>query len=268
MITDCLDYIDNFISTNFESFKNKFIVFCWSGGKDSTALLFLLSHVIKKKSLALNVVLVPFPNAVFDYKGLDETLQYWKNLGIEVMVLQHKYLDPNNVPYLKMCTECKKVRRLVLEQYFLDVADLKNTSIITGHNLWDLAAYLVEMMLSQLVNNPKNNMKTKEERYLEVMNKFLPCYHHSVGPTIIRPFITFSDFDIDSVIKTYDIPDPFPFISQPCPWLEQRKRMLHKYFKTMKLDFSSEKIMEFVRESFRFPTKEDFSKLPFLTYIL
>ena len=244
------------------------LVLCWSGGKDSTALLLLMASYKRKKKLPLTVLMVPYPKITINEDGRKETLQFWEKNGISIRVLDHNYPDPENLPKHEICAQCKEIRRKVLVERYFQSCDLTKTIIATGHNSWDLVAYLIEVIISRLASSSTSHEIGSYHRYLEVMNKFLPVYHAKDGPTIIRPMLHLGDDDALSVINQEYAPFPFSFIPDPCPWLEQRKRILHNYFQSMGTKFKLENLIRYAEEVCELPNIEMYSELPFQTYLL
>ncbi len=244
------------------------LVLCWSGGKDSTALLLLLAAYKRQKNFPLTVLMVPYPKATINEDGRKETLQYWESQGISIRVLDHNYPDPVDLPKHAVCLKCKEIRRKVLiEQYFRSY-DLSRIIVATGHNSWDLAAYLIEVTISHWGYCSTSPTTRSYERYLEVMNKFIPVYRVKKGPTLIRPMLKLGDHDTLDVIARSKVTFPFSFVPYPCPWLEQKKRILHKYFQDMGMRFKLENLMLYAKKMGGIPRVGEYSKLPFQTYLL
>jgi len=256
--------LNSFMKKNIEVIKGKKIVICWSGGKDSTVLLSLMATWSKKAGVPLTVLMVPYPNSIINNDGRTETLDYWERKNINISVLQHDNCDPDNVPMHLACNKCKEIRRSVLINQYFQQHELANIILVTGHNAWDLAAYALELITKKF-NSDKN---IYYERKLEVMNKFLPIYHHKNGPTFIRPLLSLSDKHFEKIIKQENIPFPFSYIPHKCPWLRQRKRLLQKYFTHLNIEFSYDKLFKYTERIIEFPSIDEYAMLPFETYIL
>lgn len=260
--------IDEFLRDHPVIGKDSELTICWSGGKDSTALLLLMADHAKLKKLPLTVLMVPYPRATINEDGRKKTLQYWENQGVSVRVLDHNYPDPDNLPRHAVCAKCKEVRRKVLAEQYFQSRDLRKMVIATGHNSWDLAAYLIEVTTIRLASNSTSHDSGRYHRYLEVMNKFLPVYPAKDGSTIIRPMLNLGDDDVLSVIRQKKPPFPFSFVPNPCPWFEQRKRILQNYFRSMHIKFKFEDLLQYATEVCGLPKLEEYSRLPFQTYLL
>jgi|SRR3972149_6307155 len=271
-----IDVQSFFLQNLIEDFFNKYniikdnckVIVCWSGGKDATTLLSLMAEYKKKvRNFPLTALMVPYPKTIVRKEHQEETIKYWENLGVQVEILDHNYPDPGTFPKQEICPKCKEIRRNVLVEQYFQYCDLSKTIIATGHTSWDLAAYIIELTISRLASGSASSEIGSYERYLEVMNKFLPVFHFKNGPTLIRPLLRLGDDDVFRVILEKRIPFPFSFIPDPCPWRKQRKRVFQNYFQEIELKFDIENLNKYVREVFKIPKSEEYHKLPYYSFL-
>jgi len=123
-----------------------------SGGKDSITLLQLLSEIRKTINYDLYVLHVDL--GIGEYSKSSRTLveSYTKQLGFSIIILELKkilgYTIPEIAKKLKRppCSVCGIIKRYLFNATAIE---LKATALATGHNLDDIATFILKEFLAQ-----------------------------------------------------------------------------------------------------------------------
>ena len=124
-----------------------------SGGKDSLAVLYILSKICNKRKIKITAILID--EGIKDYR--DKTIKTAKKVCKELKIKLNIYsfkkefgktLDKMKKPH--PCSTCGVLRRYLLNKY---AKKLKITKLATGHNLDDEAQSII-------MNFFKRNIKT------------------------------------------------------------------------------------------------------------
>ena len=166
--------------------KDKILVAC-SGGKDSTAVLFIL------KKLGYNVQAITVDALIGKYtkENLENIRSFCKLLGIKLHVISFRNEFGRSLCFmrqslsskgvkLRSCTICGTLRRYLINRA---AKRLKADYVVTGHNLDDEAQ---AVMMNLLRNNlevgsrsgPKTGLKRKEKKK-SFVQRAKPLYYCS-----------------------------------------------------------------------------------------
>lgn len=239
--------------------KNKTVLVCFSAGKNSSAMLFLLNKYRQEKNFPLKVILFKYPFHV--YNELDAKITYWKKQGITIDVLTPSVTDSALNKAKNACVWCKQIRRKLFKEYVKEEKlNLQDVVLATGHGLWDLNAYLAEIQ-----SWPKEKRTPQNERFLELTHRFFPKIKIKNEITFIRPCITINDTEIIELLKTESIPHQ----TVRCTFENTRpKRLLFKHFLAENLSFEYEETMTALKQLCNVPVQKDFEMLAFEKYLL
>ena len=244
---------------------NRDVYFLWSGGEDSTALLKLLIEAELHRKCRLMIVTIPFPQHVYYRENLSICKSYFEDLNIVFNVLYTNSFIDYATQHSKACEECKIARRTEFLGFYTPLCK-KNDVIVTAHNLSDLMAYYVELMIERL---SLEMWKQKSNRMLEVTNKFFKSYITERGVELYRPMLCFSQQEIKRVIshKTFDA-GKMNIVENKCLWADQRKRLLQEYFAKSGIVSDYSVVFKLLHDNFAIPTVNEFRELSFDTYLV
>lgn len=184
--------------------NDKVLVAC-SGGKDSTAVLYVLHKLgYRPEAITVDAVIGNYTK-----QNLDNLKKFCKTQNIKLHVISFREEFGYSLCYIKSilrskkynyssCTICGVLRRYLLNKYS---RKLKADKIATGHNLNDEAQ-------SILMNLFKNNLeilsKLSPETGVQKNNKFIPR---------IKPLYLIPEEDVEKYSHLMN----FPVVYTPCP---------------------------------------------------
>ncbi len=245
------------------------ILFLFSGGKDATFGLKLLSEYIRESELDIRVeaLMITYPKHVYyTYAAIrndvfERSLDFWKDQGVDLKIVNPPVQDiQNNKAY--GCGECKKVRMSAVETFIRESGiDRKGAAIVTGYTLFDAHAYIQEFGLITNYSYQLDHNLLPEKK-----NKILNCLHKMriqetlpVGAKILRPLLIFKEDTIKHYLNANDI----PYIDVPCNVADYKpKRTIFKTLNEMSsdLNITYDGLMAFLkRNAVVFP--EDFQDI-------
>jgi tRNA(Ile)-lysidine synthase TilS/MesJ len=221
-----------------------------SGGKDSTAMSYLVKEYSKKrKDLKIEYLNVVFPQMVFgkDRKEINATVQ---NISKGLENFKSEAADTN---YAKLgvvqhpCLLCKEVRRKIIADII--AKEKKNRIIIaTAHNNYDLLAYFVEFfginpkdLAEQGLNYGQLQKISLKDEQLEHFSHFFPKLELNSGVVLIKPMLIFSRLGIEDMFCKINHISKAEFTTgcgiagflEHCPYAKERpKRVLFKFLST------------------------------------
>ena len=163
------------------------IVVGLSGGKDSTALLYNLFQIQKKKRLTEPIIALTIDEGIQDYRehGIKIASDFCKAHGVEHVVVSFKKEFGNSLDeiveikkqkgdYVYACNYCATIRRRLLND---GVKRLGGDVLAMGHNLTDLAeTYLMNVVSKrhQLIANQYPFKKDSDELKQFFVKKISP----------------------------------------------------------------------------------------------
>jgi uncharacterized protein (TIGR00269 family) len=245
------------IIENYDLFskKDKILVAC-SGGKDSTAVLYVL------KKFGYNVAAITVDALIGNYtkKNLSNLKEFCNEEGIKLHIISFRNEFGSSLCYLKSilyrkgvklnsCTICGVLRRYLLNKYS---RKLKASVIVTGHNMDDESQ-------SVLMNLFKNNLellarlgpKTGVSNFKHFVPRVKPLY-----------------FVSEKEVKKYSKKMKFPVNYDPCPcrgnsYRNNIRKLLDKYEKVnvnvkKNIIDSFLKMMPFLKKKFKVSEKPNF----------
>ena len=232
------------------------IIFLFSGGKDATLGLYFLQKYIKEQSLEINIetILVTYPlHCYFTESGSEaECFVALKNYWFEQDVVFHVFvpetsdIDPDDA---LACKTCKVTRKNFIDKFLNNIDNKERTAIMTGYTLYDVLAFLDEILL--ITNYDLKNYKQKSP---EIVNRVENCLHKmSVrealpnGFRMIRPLVGFGEEDIRLCNKELDL----PFSTVSCE--AAKVKLKRQYFKVLDLanptsNTTHDGVMNFLKE--------------------
>lgn len=222
-----------------------------SGGKDSTAMSYLLREYAKKrKDLEIEYLNVVFPQMVFgkNKKEISTTVKKiskgLKNFTSRTAETGYEQLGLTAKP----CLLCKQVRRKIIAE-IIAKGNKKNIIIATAHNNYDLLAYFAEFfgisnkeLAEKGINYEQlQNIKLKDEQ-LEHFSHFFPKLELDSGIVLIKPMLVFGRPEIEDMFcRMFNLKKPvfttgcgIAGFLEPCPYAKERpKRVLFNFLSTL-----------------------------------
>lgn len=257
-----------FIENNQLIDPSKKVIITWSSGKDSTVLMDLLLKYRGEVSFEMEAVNVPFPQHVYNKDETNNIIAYWGKNGIKLTVLEVDISEEQIKNAKEPCVECKNIRRKILKESFFNRFNLNEIIIVSGHTLWDLAAYLFERTTGICSDNALLSELHDNTRIIEIENKFYPKFIHASGATLIRPLSFINESELVSYIANHKLPYPSIYAPNACNYkLDRRKRIFIEYFDFARPNFQYELIKKFFEKNINYTNQEDFNSLEMETHI-
>jgi tRNA(Ile)-lysidine synthase TilS/MesJ len=245
----------------------------YSGGKDSSLVLYFIQKAADEFGFRFETHAVPFPKHVLTADETEKLNRYWQEKGVriiwhEVSVQDEKLKDAADRKIMP-CMICNQTKKEVLMNFFKESRmPLNQTVIIVNYSLWDLASATMEHILGGIYRDEKKvhrfKEKTSRERFIETSQRFYPLLTIDKGLTIFKPLITYNDQDILQAIQQLRI----PVTSTTCRFHEYRpKRWFAKYYHAMELQFDYDSVLAFAKESLQLPDISYFEKIDLKKYL-
>jgi len=160
--------------------KDKILVAC-SGGKDSTAILYLL------KKLGYNLVALTIDVSIGNYskKNLENIRDYCKEWKIKLIEPSFRKEFGHSLCYIKSLLHSKEVKLRscaicgILKRYIINktARKIKATKVVTGHNLDDEAQnYLMNIFRNNLSINARLGPRSGLIRDIKFVPRVKPLY--------------------------------------------------------------------------------------------
>ena len=235
-----------------ESFADNRVLLSFSGGKDSSLALYLISKASKEFGFDFETHAGVFPIHRYPDSEKKRLEAYWKKH--EVDIIWHKFLETDE--RIKNadnpCHSCQKIRKKLLKNFISEeIHDLEKLVLIVSFSLWDIVGYSVEHLLADKFQNGTGKHKIeKNKRFTETAQRFYPLIRMKEGYRVFRPLIQSNGSDIIATIKKRSIPS----LSIPCEFRDFRpKRVLEAYYEKMGLHFDYMNVLNFAKNSFDLP---------------
>lgn len=274
-MTDCLDYAAwrNDHERILAGLKDKRVLMTYSGGKDSSLILYFIQKAADEFGFSFETHALPFPQHVFTAHEREKLNRYWQEKGVPI--IWHEVSVPDEALQdaldrkITPCMLCNQTKKEVLLNFFKKSRlPLNQTVIIVNYSLWDLVSATVEHILGGVYRDEKKverfKGKTPGERFIETSQRFYPLLTINHGLTIFKPLITYNDQDILQAIQKYRI----PVTSITCRFHEHRpKRWFAKYYHAMDLQFDYASVLAFAEGSLQLQDISYFEKIDLKKYL-
>jgi tRNA(Ile)-lysidine synthase TilS/MesJ len=259
--------------TTLEGLQDKHVLMTYSGGKDSSLILYFIQQAADEFGFNFETHAVPFPAHVLTAEETDKLSGYWQEKGIQIIwhpisVVDDKLKDAVDRK-ISPCMVCNQTKKEVLTKFFKESQlPLNQTVIIVNYSLWDLVSATVEHILGGIYRVDKEvdtfKGKTPRERFIEISQRFYPLLTINRGLTVFKPLIKYNDQDILAAIQKYGI----PVTSTTCRFHEYRpKRWFAKYYHAMGLRYDYESVLAFAKESLQLPEMSYFEQIDLKKYL-
>ncbi len=243
--------------------RGKMLAVTYSGGKDSSAALYLLNRAKEKYEYHMEAFLYAFPVHRYSKEELTQLEGYWRKNSVSV----NSYFPDVDDSILKgvanpcrVCQDLRKKQLLILfDMYKERIEDLV---IVSGHSLWDLAGYAINRLVASELAVDKDSAVSLEsaskERFLEISQRFYPFFKMPNSYYVYRPMLFLNKEEIELILKEENI----PILSTSCIYSDFRpKKVLGRYFEEFGYNFSYESVFSFAKNRLNIPDISEFQKL-------
>jgi tRNA(Ile)-lysidine synthase TilS/MesJ len=223
--------------------KEKRLIVTFSGGKDSSACLFLLHKVKDLYNYDLEAHLYAYPRHIYEESFKEELLSFWGKQGVRLFFHPSEEDDSLLEHQENPCVICQNLRKkALLRLWSAKKEEVNNLIIVSGNNLCDLASYLLEISIAtEMTDDLYRKDYFWEKRLSEISYRFHPFLSMKEGYAVFRPMLCLNQNEIENIIKSNDILT----LSVSCRYSHLRpKKILAKYFKEFDYQFSYKKIIE------------------------
>jgi len=256
-----------------EDFSDKKVMIPYSGGKDSSVVLYLIQKAAEEFDFSYEVHGVSFPAHVYSAGDLKKIDYYWHKRNVSIIWHKVPVSDECLAEAVKngqspclICIQMKK--KLLLSQSSRMISDWKSIVIIMSYSLWDLVSATLEH-ISRATFSDKGyssslREKSSDERFIETAQRFYPLLKIKGGPTIYKPLIKYNDQDIQNFISENSI----PLTTTSCRYKQFRaKRIFATYYEKADLFFDYSKVLDFSKKALNLPDISHYEEIDMEKYM-
>ena len=247
-------------NTILESFFDKNIIMLFSGGKDSSVALDLITMAKEEFGFDFTAHSATFPNHRYTVAEKIRIESYWFSRGVKIVWHDMGEKDDVLVNSENPCLPCQELRKKLLNIILArSIEDWSSLVLIVSYSLWDIVSYSLEHLLTNTFFKSDQRMSIeKNKRFKETSQRFYPFLTMKEGYQIFRPLIKYNNDDILKIITQKNL----PILSIPCNFKDFRpKRILEKYYQKMGLRFDYKQIMRFAKKSLNLPDMSSFTDI-------
>ncbi len=254
-------------------FAGKKIILTFSGGKDSSAGLYLLHRASLEFNFEIQPHAVKFPRHVFPEPEVQKLEDYWQQQGVRIhwhnTATSDKELEPGIANDANPCHVCNRAKkRILIEKGQAIFGKPHSVVLMMSYSLWDLVSATLEHILNGYYAEEPGavaaNGKKPDNRFLETSQRFYPLIRLKNGLQIFKPLISYNDQQILELIEHARI----PLASTPCRYKEFRpKRIFCRYYEKAKLEFDFDQVFAFATDVLKIPALSYYESLDMDTYL-
>ena len=243
-----------------QGFGEKQVLLLFSGGKDSSAAMDLMSRAAREFGFSFEAHGAAFPVHRYGREQTKRISDYWMGRGVDLTWHRTGENDEKMSRAENPCVYCQGVRKKMLKSRMPDlVPDWKRLVLVVSFSLSDLVSYSLEYILAGMFSRPEGEDRDLvEKRFAETAQRFYPLLKMREGYTVFRPLIRYCDHDILEMIGGMEI----PVLSTPCEFADFRpKRILGAYYRKMGLRFDYELLLDFAKNHLNLPDARTYTSV-------
>jgi tRNA(Ile)-lysidine synthase TilS/MesJ len=243
-----------------ESFTDKNIYSLFSGGKDSTVVLDLITMAKEDFGFDFTAHAAACPSHRYTDSEKLRIESYWHRRGVQIVWHEVEEKDDCLVNSENPCRQCQELRKNLMKKVLArSIEDWGCLVLIVSYSLWDIVSYTLEHLLAYTFSNPEQRISIENnKRFKETSQRFYPFLTMKEGYQIFRPLVKYNNDDI----KKFIIKKNLPILSIPCNFKDYRpKRILENYYQKMGLCFDYNQLIDFVKKSLYFPDISSFTAI-------
>lgn len=256
-----------------EDLSDKKVMIPYSGGKDSSVVLYLIQKAAEEFDFNYEARGVFFPANVYSDRDVKKINSYWHKRNISIIWHKVPVSDECLAEALKKgqspCLTCIQMKKKILvSQLNRMISDWNSIVIVMSYSLWDLVSATLEH-ISRATFSDKNYLsslqeKRTDERFIETAQRFYPLLKIKGGPTIYKPLIKYNDQEIQKFISANSI----PLTTTSCSYKEFRpKRIFATYYEKTDLFFDYSKVLDFSKKALNLPDITYYEEIDMEEYI-
>jgi tRNA(Ile)-lysidine synthase TilS/MesJ len=227
--------------------QKKRLIVIFSGGKDSSACLFLLHKAKDRYNYDLEAHLYAYPRHIYGERFKEELLSFWGEKGVKLFFHTSEKDDSLLENQENPCITCQDIRKKALFRLWSSTEkSISNLVIVTGHSLWDLSSYVLEIFIArELADYSLREDSVSAERFIEISQRFYPFISMKEGYAVFRPMLCLNQKEIEHILKAENL----LALDKSCRYSQFRpKKVLENYFQMFDYQFSYKKIIEFAQK--------------------
>lgn len=230
-----------------EKCSEKIVAVTFSAGKDSSVCMSFLNEVKSEYNFELRAFMCAYPHHRYTDEVNRKLSDYWTEKGVELTVQIPDEQDDIMEGQENPCRPCQDVRKKSLPGIFSYInKPISDVVIVSGHSLWDIAAYALNRQLAeQLAVVNENSETASEKRLLEISQRFYPFFVMPEGYSVYRPLLHLNQPDIHRFCAENSI----PVIETECRYSTWRpKNNLSAFFERFGYSFNYDKVFNFAKK--------------------
>ncbi len=241
--------------------REKRLIVTFSGGKDSSVCLFLLHKAKDQYNYDLEAHLYAYPRHIYKEGFKEKLLSFWGKQGVKLLFHSSEEDDSLLEHQENPCLPCQGIRKKALFRLLpFTEKSISNLVIVSGHSLWDLAGYVLEIFIAkELADYSLREDPVSAERFIEISQRFYPFILMREGYAVFRPMLCLNQKEIEHILKA----EALLTLDTSCRYSQFRpKKVLENYFQMFDYQFSYKKIIEFAQKKIGI---SDTSKIKYLS---
>lgn len=241
--------------------QKKRLIVTFSGGKDSSACLFLLNKAKDRYKYDLEAHLYAYPTHIYGEGSKEDLLSFWGKQGVKLLFHPSEEDDSFLEHQENPCITCQDIRKKALFRLLpFTEKSISNLVIVSGHSLWDLVSYVLEIFITrELADYSHHENPDSAERFIEISQRFYPFISMREGYAVFRPMLCLNQKEIEHILEA----EALLTLNTSCQYSQFRpKKVLENYFQMFDYQFSYKKIIEFAQKKIGI---SDTSKIKYLS---
>lgn len=249
-----------------EKCRGKVLAVTFSAGKDSSVCQYFLNEVKGQYDFELKAFLCAFPHHRYTDEVNSLLRDYWNGKDVELTLQTPEEPDEIMKGEKNPCRPCQNIRKKSLPEIFTYInRPVSDIVIVSGHSLWDIAAYTLNRQLAeQLAEANKNSETSSPKRLLEISQRFYPFFTMQDGYSVFRPLLYLNQPDIHNYCRENSI----PVIKEECRYSGWRpKNNLSDFFERFGYSFNYEQVFNFAQKHLKIIPLNQITKIESEEYL-